>query len=171
MRSCVVIPAAKVILESDHADLDGLLIDLQHLLADDDLHRTYAALDLFWARLAIHIRAEHLRLFPALLRARNSTPELDELVRLLRDDHDFFMKELGSLIKIFRSASESDAAEVLKPARPRLARIAARLEEHNKLEESRIYPLISKLGEVEAGDLGSGTEKELNNLPPRFSVG
>src|SRR5688500_16123465 len=123
MRSCVVIPAAKVILESDHADLDGLLIDLQHLLADDDLHRTYAALDLFWARLAIHIRAEHLRLFPALLSIRTSAAELDELIRPLREDHDFFMAELGSLMKAFRSASKNDTAEVMKSARQKLAKI------------------------------------------------
>lgn len=36
----------------------------------------YQKLDLFWARLAVHIRAEHLHMFPALLRANN--PELDQ---------------------------------------------------------------------------------------------
>src|SRR6188768_2088290 len=88
---------ADKILESDHADLNKLQADVQRSLAGDDLHRTHEALDLFWGRLALHIRAEHLRLFPALFSV-NKSSGLSELISLLREDHDFFMTELGSLI-------------------------------------------------------------------------
>jgi hypothetical protein len=80
------------------------------------------------------------------------------------------MKELGSLIKVLRSATENDTAEVIGLVRPKLASIAARLERHNKIEESQIYSLISELGKMDAGRLGAEIEKELNNLPHRFTV-
>ena len=158
---------ADKILESDHADLNKLQADVQRSLAGDDLHRTHEALDLFWGRLALHIRAEHLRLFPALFSV-NKSSGLSELISLLREDHDFFMTELGSLITSFRAASENDSGEVMRPARARLATITARLELHNKLEESRIYTLISELDEAEAKHLAAGIKMELNNLPQRF---
>jgi hemerythrin-like domain-containing protein len=158
---------ADKILESDHADLNKLQADVQRSIADDDLHRTHEALDLFWGRLALHIRAEHLRLFPALFSV-NKSSELAELISLLREDHDFFMTVLGSLMKVFRSASENDAAEVMKFARPELTMLTARLREHNDLEESRIYTLISELDEAEAKHLAAGIKMELNNLPQRF---
>jgi iron-sulfur cluster repair protein YtfE (RIC family) len=161
---------AREILESDHAELDRLLEKVQQSLADDDMYQPYAVLDLFWARLAVHIRAEHLHLFSELLRASRSSREMDETIRQLRKDHDSFMTELGSLIKAFRTTSGSDAAEVLKSARPRIANLAGRLEEHNKVEESRIYPLVSELGHTQAEHLRRNVEKELNSLPHRFSV-
>ena len=164
-----MIPAAKVILQSDHADLDILLTDVQRSLAGYDLYNAHATLDLFWARLAVHIRAEHLRVFPALLRAK-SDAEIDEIIKMLRKDHDFFMTELGRLVRLFRVAPDTDAVEVMTSARPKLAIIISRLKEHNKLEESRIYPLISELGETQSEHLVSGIKKELNNLPARFKV-
>ena len=89
------------ILEADHRELDRLLFELLDSLsaAEPDLVSTYRRLDLFWARLAVHIRGEHLVLFPAVLASVSDHENQREyLVRIfgdLRNDHDFFMKELA----------------------------------------------------------------------------
>jgi hypothetical protein len=51
-------------LADDHAALDEVLRQLQEPLDTADVAASHAQLDLFWARLAVHIRAEHLHLFP-----------------------------------------------------------------------------------------------------------
>ena len=56
-------------LAHDHAELGKLLGEVKAALDNKDVARTNASLDLFWARLAIHIRAEHLHVFPALVDA------------------------------------------------------------------------------------------------------
>ncbi|HEX6045334.1 MAG TPA: hemerythrin domain-containing protein, partial [Pyrinomonadaceae bacterium] len=56
-------------LADDHEDLHQLLEQLKKALHETDAGVPRGALDLFWARLAVHIRAEHLRLFPAVLSA------------------------------------------------------------------------------------------------------
>lgn len=56
-------------LANDHVALDQLLKQLQAALNDGDVKACYARLDLFWAKLAVHIRAEHLHLFPRVLQA------------------------------------------------------------------------------------------------------
>jgi len=161
---------ADEILEADHAELDRLLTDVIQALADGDLNQSYTKLDLFWARLAMHIRAEHLHLFPALLQQNKADPEIVDLIRLLRIDHDFFMTEIARLIKNLRAASNSNATEVMQAAREALEKIAERLEDHNKLEESRLYPLASDLGGAESELLALKVRKELDNFPPRFKV-
>src|SRR5437764_14237253 len=52
------------LLEEDHASLGGLIEELCAALDGSDVARSFALLDLVWARLAVHIRAEHLCLFP-----------------------------------------------------------------------------------------------------------
>src|SRR5690242_4134902 len=106
--------AQSTLLAHDHSELDAALADFVSALADGDAPRSLDALDLFWARLAVHIRAENLHLFPALLRAadavRGSTPdaslpqptEIRNLVAQLREDHDFFMIELAAAVKQLR---------------------------------------------------------------------
>jgi hemerythrin-like domain-containing protein len=89
-------------LAHDHTELDKLLKQLQQALDDSDLEASHAKLDLFWARLAVHIRAEHLHLFPTVLRRLSGTvdqsvgPSLSQAqsaVIRLREDHDFFMND------------------------------------------------------------------------------
>jgi len=161
---------ADEILETDHGELDGLLADVQIALSSDDLYLTYTRLDVFWARLAMHIRAEHLQLFPALLAASKPTGKIEEMLKFLRKDHDFFMTELGSVMKVFRDASDNNADEVMNTVRNKMADLTTRLEEHNTLEELQLYPLVAELSDPDAEHLEAGIKKELNNLPHRFNV-
>jgi hypothetical protein len=79
------------LLERDHEELDGVLGELLLALDHGERDESFARLDLLWARLAIHIRAEHLCLFPAILDAppallsgSGGTPrlEVEEMVLL-----------------------------------------------------------------------------------------
>lgn len=60
------------LLETDHESLAHLLAELDGELAKPNIARAFELLDLFWARLAVHIRAENVHLFPALANARAS---------------------------------------------------------------------------------------------------
>jgi hypothetical protein len=66
-------------LIDDHAAIDRVLKELQAALWSSDLETAHAKLDLFWARLAVHVRAEHLHVFPTVLssldRASAPSPE------------------------------------------------------------------------------------------------
>src|SRR4051794_3992865 len=93
------------VLSEDHTQLDHLLKTLVAALADAAATSVYEAHDLFWARLALHIRAENLQLFPTVLGAvdearkadRNELPleTAEDDIETLRADHDFFMRELA----------------------------------------------------------------------------
>lgn len=100
-------------LARDHASLDRLLDELRAALDAGDITRSHERLDLFWARLAVHIRAEHLQLFPAVLNALTENKESDvsktsflsqaqHTIDELRRDHDFFMHELSRAIIVMR---------------------------------------------------------------------
>lgn len=54
-------------LVDDHVALDELLKHLQSTLNHGQIDAIYGELDRFWAKLAVHIRAEHLHLFPTVL--------------------------------------------------------------------------------------------------------
>src|ERR1044072_7340629 len=64
------------ILVNDHAEVDALLRGLWDAFEGGEAEEVLAKLDYLWARLAVHIRAEHLHLFPALLAAAASGPGL-----------------------------------------------------------------------------------------------
>ena len=103
----------------DHQELDSLLKALQQALNDCDLEATYARLDHFWARLAVHIRAEHLHVFPAVIArlsrsgeaVRASLTEAQSTVDLLRADHDFFMVELARAMASLRDLMKGSSCE------------------------------------------------------------
>lgn len=163
------------LLEHDHASLDHLFVELDLALAKPDVARGCELLDLFWARLAIHIRAEHLHLFPALCDAvakpshNNRMPTREEVemtVEQLRSDHEFFMKELAQLMK---EARETGAAA--GDFRKRLVAIKGRLEIHNQIEEEQIYVWPSLLfDEATVAALEKKVRLELDNMPPRFAA-
>lgn len=88
-------------LIDDHAALDRVLKQLQTALRSSDLEIAHATLDLFWARLAVHIRAEHLHLFPTVLNRLGN--EAQTVIAQLREDHDFFMHELARAVKAMRT--------------------------------------------------------------------
>ena len=109
------------LLERDHEELDGVLGELFLALDHGERDESFARLDLLWARLAVHIRAEHLCLFPAILGApqtlltgRGDAPNLEELqsaIRVLRSDHDFFMHELAGAVNLMRALKATSGAD------------------------------------------------------------
>jgi hypothetical protein len=171
-------------LTHDHCQLGELLDRVSVALEARNVSQTHAVLDLFWARLAMHIRAEHLHLFPALLRAasrrrsdgsdRELPPEQPEsMIARLRNDHNFFMHELAKAITITRHllANEGNTAEQLGAVAEKVLAVRTRLIQHNDIEETGVYFWSGKLlSEAEQSELASQVQKELDNVPPRFGV-
>jgi hypothetical protein len=56
-------------LAGDHAEVDALFGGLSPAFASGGAREVFEKLDYLWARLAVHIRAEHLHLFPGMLAA------------------------------------------------------------------------------------------------------
>ena len=174
---------AEGLLAEDHEALAKLLTALLAALDEGDAVTVFARLDLFWARLAMHIRAEHLHLFPAILRALDgdtgecadetaAPAEAREAIAQLHRDHDFFMHELADAIKVMRESRTTaggDSTSKVESVRQMIVTLSNRLEAHNKLEEDMVYRLPAKLLTpeeqiaLEVQILG-----ELKNLPPRF---
>lgn len=170
------------LLAHDHSELGELLAELFAALDSGDVERSYEKLDFFWAHLAMHIRAEHLHLFPAILGAFESEKQTKEIhglsfktaqstVTKLHDDHDFFMRELISAIKQMRVLRENnqDSAHHLPQVRETIIAVSRRLDAHNELEESDIYGWVDiLLHPSERADLNERMQREIDNLPPRF---
>jgi hypothetical protein len=172
-------------LISDHVSLDKLLQQLQLALAGSEPEDTRTKLDLFWARLAVHIRAEHLHLFPAVLSSLGrkdvppaSAPTLSEaqaVVATLQSDHDFFMSELARAVKIIRDlpagSDQSRVKEALGEITHKVKLVVQRLLTHNELEENQIYRWAAIVLTVEEqAELAPRISAELNNRPPRFTI-
>lgn len=171
-------------LTRDHVELGDLLSQLSAGLDSNDVSRIYATLDLFWARLAIHIRAEHLHLFPAISRAVSRNLSLhgedvplpgdeQKIIAELRNDHEFFMRELSDAIAIMRELMKNPEADVvaqLQGVRERIDAVQERLVKHNEVEEEGVYLWTSLLSEAEQAELALLVSKELENTPPRFNV-
>ena len=171
---------ARELLSDDHQAVSELLDQLLTALANKDFKSTYAFLDLLWARLAVHIRAEHLHLFPTLLNrlTETVTPEFQDaaaLIDQLHTDHDFFMRELANAIGILREISrrtmtDDDEAKLAAIAET-VREIEKRLLTHNEIEENHIYRAASIiLTEPEQLELATRINAELENRPQRFSA-
>ena len=172
------------ILEHDHEELEGVLGELFLALDRGERDESFARLDLLWARLAVHIRAEHLCLFPAILGAPQAlfngtggAPRLEEAqsaIGVLRSDHDFFMHELAKAINLMRALKGiSDVyaiVEGLGEVRSIVLSVKSRLSAHNQLEENQVYGWIDVLlDEAERAALAARMRRELENLPSRFT--
>lgn len=169
-------------LRHDHVELGDLLADLEAALLANDIARSHSTLDFFWARLAMHIRAEHLHLFPVILEAtsRSQTSEAEALppgevrqtIEVLRKDHDFFMRELSRSVAITRGLlanPATDSAEPLGEVRQIIGEVKKRLARHNELEENGVYVWTGRLlTDAEQSALTAEVNKELENIPPRF---
>ena len=160
------------VLTRDHAELDDILNDAFISLLEGG-RPAYAVIDYFWARLAVHIRAEHLHLFPFLVEAveernvQNGT-ETSHMLDVLKADHNFFMSDLAQIVKTLRDRDEPGET-LLKGVTERLKLVQRRLETHNELEETHIYPLVEVLlTSEEASKLNLRMKRELENLPARF---
>lgn len=174
------------LLADDHSELDLLLGEVFTALDAGDIERVYQKLDLFWARMAMHIRAEHLHLFPAILGAIETHETAAEnysfpsfqaaqsAINELREDHDFFMRELSDAMKRMRGLlenrqTESEIAGQISSVRETVAAVSRRLEKHNEREESKIYEWADALlNSSECTALNERMRKEIGNLPPRF---
>lgn len=171
------------LLADDHSELDSLLEELFAALDGDDVELIYQKLDLFWARLAMHIRAEHLHLFPAILGAiearaaeNKSLPTLttaQSTIEKLHNDHNFFMRELIATIKKMRVLRENKTAAYLSKqisdVRETIVSVSNRLKTHNELEETEVYLWADKLlDSADRFSLNELMKKEIENLPPRF---
>lgn len=170
-------------LDDDHTELDALLDKVFAALDAEEIETIYKSLDFFWARLAMHIRAEHLHLFPAIIKAietqtaeNNSVPPLDEaqkVIKDLQDDHNFFMRELSAMIKLLRERRENeeigDFSDQIAEMRFKMTSVKNRLETHNDVEETEVYRWLDLLlSSPERDVLGELMEREITNLPPRF---
>ena len=200
------------ILIDDHAEVGALFRALDSAFARSRPREVLEKLDYLWARLAVHIRAEHLHLFPALLAASKggeagpaagapSPSEVREGIKRLREDHDFFMRELAGAVNAAREVLESteclredhdffmrglaeavngvrvlaaqegtaDAGR-LPQIREKVQAVAARLAEHNRIEEGQVYLWQAVLlGEEQRAELRGRMRCEIENLPPRFA--
>lgn len=158
-------------LADDHEAVHEVLAQLVTALRNKDVAASYVKLDLLWARLAVHIRAEHLHLFPAVT---SRMSEAQTTVEKLREDHDFFMRELARAVGILRelprplsSGDESRLSSVLDV----VLAVEKRLADHNDIEEKEVYHWAATvLTETEQIDLAARVNAELENRPSRFSV-
>ena len=177
-------PAAASVMTDDHSEIDQLIHELIAALDKGDRTQSFEHLDLLWARLAVHIRAEHLWLFPSILEApranftgNGGTPLYDEAqsaIDLLRQDHDFFMRELAQAVNTMRNhGTVSDPVVInglLREVRRCVVRVESRLQTHNQLEEEQVYTWVDALlGEAERSALTASMSHELENVPPRFN--
>lgn len=172
------------LLDHDHAEMDRLLTDFFQALDQRDAARAVEKLDRLWGRLAVHIRAEHLHLFPALLHlpggaerpAGAPSPEaVKNATDKLRMDHDIFMTEIFAALKTLRtppaSADQSAAVETIQAAREKITTVKERLQQHNEYEEIHVYRWAERLLSPAAlAALNDAMQKELANLPPRFRL-
>lgn len=171
-------------LAHDHAELESLLSKLCLALELGEVQQIHSSLDLFWARLAVHIRAEHLQLFPAILRALKENlndpgpaPALTVAQNWSEElslDHDFFMHELAQAIKTVRSLRQITDRQILDEqldnVRARIALLVERLSAHNRIEEEGIYLWTGELlNEAEQAELTARLREELEKMPARFA--
>ena len=161
-------------LESDHNELDTLVGKTMAAIEAGDAEDAFANLDFFWARLGVHIRAEHLRLFPAVREVAAQSPELEnipEILGVLRVDHDYFMTELARAVKAMRLVfSFGNEAETLATVRGLLQGVVERLKIHNEIEEQQIYTLTGDafLEPAATKELLLSIRSELDRYPNRF---
>jgi len=158
-------------LSDDHHAVSEVLEQLLTALENKDVQTSHSRLDLLWARLAVHIRAEHLHLFPAVI---DRVSEAQAIVNNLRADHDFFMHELARAIGVLRELPQTtvtaDSETKLAAVADTVREVEERLAAHNEIEENQIYRWSNTiLNESEQLELLARINAELENRPPRFS--
>jgi len=180
----MMVSPARQRLSDDHRAVDTVLKQVLTALRNKDVEASYSKLDLLWARLAVHIRAEHLHLFPAVINRLTGSidqavaPDLGEaqsIIDKLREDHDFFMRALAHAVRVLRDlqppfdSADNDAS--LNSVLDVVREVEERLANHNAMEENKIYRWAGTiLSEPEQIDLATRINAELENRPPRFSV-
>ena len=166
-------------LVDDHREMSSLLAEFVRESGREDRGTVLRRLDRIWARLAVHIRAEHLVLFE-VLRGHEShagapdPEEREQALARLREDHDHFMRELGEAVNLLRRAAREDASASLPgPLADRVhvhvRRVIEGLRSHDRLEEERVYRWLDQVldddGRIEVGER---IRTQLDRLPPRL---
>lgn len=126
----------------------------------------------------MHIRAEHRRMFPAILNATqdqsDDVPPLEsvkDLLAQLQRDHDFFVRELAAAVRLARGlvVEDKNPKETIARIRKMVIAVHKLLETHNELEESQVYVMAEDIIDPsEKRGLTELMQKELDFLPPRF---
>jgi hemerythrin superfamily protein len=170
------------LMEKDHEALDEVLQRLESSLEKRELISSFESLDLFWARLAVHIRAENVRLFPAILSARSevfdaalpSLKEVQSAIQQLRIDHNFFTEELSQAMRQMRQLvkarffDQPRLVTELSRIRDQVDAVSNRLRAHNELEEEQVYGWPGlMLNGSRLRILEDAIKHEIKNLPPR----
>jgi len=154
-------------LSDDHQAVSEVLTQLLTGLKNKDVKASHSKLDLLWARLAVHIRAEHLHLFPAVI---SRFTEAQSVVETLRADHDFFMTELARAVNTLRQPPTEEEIN-LNSILDVILEVEKRLAKHNEIEENQIYRLASTmLTESEQVELATRINAALEHRPSRFSA-
>ena len=171
------------LMEKDHEALDEVLQRLDSSLERHELLSSFELLDLFWARLAVHIRAENVRLFPAILSARSevvdaalpSLREVQSTIQQLKVDHNFFMEELSQAVRQMRQLVKAEFYDQrrlvteLSGIRDRVDAVSNRLREHNKSEEEQVYAWPGlMMNDSRLRILEDAIRHEIEKLPSRF---
>ena len=166
-------------LSDDHHAVSEVLEQLLAALENKDVQTSHSRLDLLWARLAVHIRAEHLHLFPTVMTRLTESPAQDStkarsIVETLYDDHNFFMRELAQALATLRELPNQIDSPVNEAALDRVLEavraVATRLARHNEIEEHEIYVwATTMLTDSEQAQLATQINHELETRPPRFS--
>lgn len=178
----ISIKDAESLLAHDHEDLNLILEELNKVFSLKDLDKALEVLDSFWGRLAVHIRAENVFLFPALLNVLNDTekvshPELSDMKRKeishmlaeLIEDHNYFMKQLIPVVKKLRTLCKNRDSTGLSEIQNSLIPVFERLEKHNEIEETQIYRQAKLLLKpAEQIELNQKIDQDLKNLPARL---
>ncbi len=141
--------------EQDHKLMQEVLDDLTSLLQKRDVNWSFELLDLFWSQLAVHIRAENVCLFPAILNAprdafsedRGLPPyqQVKSTIDSLRADHTFFVDQVAQVLRRIRELladpeiSRISLETALKDIQMTMESVAERLEIHWRLEEKQVY--------------------------------
>ena len=146
---------------TDHEEIEVLFRNSMAALHCSLPPEAHAFLDQVWMRLAVHIRAEHKVIFPALAEAR---PDLGELLQTLREDHDYFMATLAESMNHLRGPSPNFA--LTKDA---VEAVRLRIKSHNALEETLIYPAADQLPSDQQDRISQDVSRELAFLPKRYS--
>ncbi|MBK7292242.1 MAG: hemerythrin domain-containing protein [Holophagaceae bacterium] len=146
-------------LTADHGEIEGLFRDARMALERDLQAEAHTVVDRIWMRLAVHIRAEHKVVFPALVEVR---PDLQSVLQALHEDHDYFMSALAGAVKAMKGPSP-DVALI----RAALEAVGLRLDSHNAIEEETIYPAADELPREQRLQVLEDVSRELAFLPIR----
>jgi hemerythrin-like domain-containing protein len=107
-----------MLLAHDHSGLDELLAEFFRALAAGNVAQSFDKLDLFWARLAVHIRAEHLHLFPTLLHVLESLGQTKEAPSRLRQGSGMPMTQTDAV-----ALAQAGRAPSLEAAQTTISRL------------------------------------------------